>query len=159
MIILKQKGFTFIELIIVLTILGLLSSVGLSKFSSTSSFKERGFTDETLTSLRYAHKLATTSGCHVSVVLNNTNLKLSRWPACKPADHSVATSLIRNPNNSGGFSKATPAGISVSSIDLYFDGTGKPFTTSSESALSSVTNISIGSRTIKLEPETGFTHI
>jgi prepilin-type N-terminal cleavage/methylation domain-containing protein len=154
-----QKGFTFIELIIVLTILGLLSSVGLSKFSSTSSFKERGFTDGTLTSFRYAHKLANTSGCHVSVVLNNTNLKLSRWPACKPADHSVVTSLIRNPNNSGGFSNATPTGILVSSIDFYFDGTGKPFTTSSESALTSVTNISIGSRTIKLEPETGFTHL
>lgn len=154
----KQAGFTLTELIIVLTILGILSTVGISKFSSTSSFRERGFTDETLTSIRYAHKLATSSGCHVRVTLNSTQLSIARWSACKPSDHSTSTTLLRHPKNSGDFSNAVPSGLSVSALDLYFDGTGKPFVTSTESAYSSVTNITIGSNTITLEPETGFTH-
>ncbi len=147
-----------VELVVVLVILGILSSVGLSRFSSTSSFQERGFADETLTAIRYAQRLATSSGCHVQVKLNSTNLQISRWSSCKPANHSATTSLLRHPKNTGDFSNPTPGGITISNADFYFNGSGKPFDTASESAFSITSNISIGSHVIKLEPETGFTY-
>jgi len=147
-----------VELVVVLVVIGILSSVGLSRFSSTNSFHERGFTDETLTAIRYAQRLATTSGCHVQVLLNSSYLQIRRWPSCKPANHSVATSLLRHPKNTGGFSNSAPAGITISSLNFYFDGTGKPFDTVSELPFTTTTSITIGSRTIKLEPETGFTY-
>ena len=152
----KQTGFTMVELVVVLVIIGILSSVGLSRFSSINSFYERGFTDETLTAIRYAQRLATTSGCHVRVSLNSNNLQISRWPSCKPTNHTVGTILLRNPKNTGTFSNPVPTGTPISNIDFYFDGSGKPFGSISESPLTSTTNITIGSRTIKLEPETGF---
>jgi len=154
----KQIGFTMVELVVVLVIVGILSSVGLSRFTSTNSFHERGFTDESLTAIRYAHRLATTSGCHVQVSLDNNNLQISRWSSCKPADHNLVTSLLRHPKNTGDFSNPVPAGTLLTNLNFYFDGTGKPFDTSSELALTTVTNISIGSHLIKLEPETGFSH-
>ncbi len=147
-----------VELVVVLVIIGILSSVGLSRFSSTNSFHERGFTDETLTAIRYAHRLATTSGCHVRVTLDNNNLQISRWASCKPANHSAVTSLLRHPKNTGDFSNLVPSGTVLTNTNFYFDGSGKPFDTASESALNAVTNITIGSHLIKLEPETGFSH-
>lgn len=154
----KEHGFTMIEIIMVMVILGILSSVGFSRFASTSSFKERGFVDETLTSLRYAQRLAISSGCHVHVVLDSNSLQIRRWPACKPASHSAASSLLRHPKNTGDFANTVPDGISVSAVDLYFDSSGVPYNTASETAFSTVTSIILGTYTIRLEPETGFTH-
>ena len=155
----KQIGFTLIELIVVLVITGVLASVGLSRFSTTGSFEARGFTEASLTSIRYAQKLAVTSGCHVRVQINTTNLEVARWPTCRPSNHSDPTTLIRHPKNTGDFSNPIPAGLAVTNTDIYFDSIGQPFTTSSDTALTSVTNITIGARQIRIEPETGFPHL
>ncbi len=152
----KQTGFTLIELIVVLVILGILSSIGFSRFASVDSFRERGFTDETLTAIRYARKLATTSGCHVEVSLDNNQLAIGRWTVCTPQNHGLTSLALRHPKNTGDFINTVPKGLSVSNVRFYFDGSGRPYDANNETVFTSTLIINIGSRNIRIEPETGF---
>ena len=59
MINIKQKGFTLVELVMLIVILSILSATALPKFFSKNSFAERAFFDDTLNAVRYATK----TGC------------------------------------------------------------------------------------------------
>ena len=54
----SQRGFTLIELVMVLLLTGILAVVVGPSLLTTNTFDARGFHDETLALLRYAHKSA-----------------------------------------------------------------------------------------------------
>ncbi len=55
---LQQGGFTLVELVMVILILGVLSAYAAPRMFNSSDFYARGFHDETLALLRYAQKAA-----------------------------------------------------------------------------------------------------
>ncbi|PWB49927.1 MAG: hypothetical protein C3F18_09640 [Nitrosomonadales bacterium] len=54
----RQAGFTLVELIVVLIIVGVLAVAALPRFYDQNAFDARGFYDETLSILRYGQKTA-----------------------------------------------------------------------------------------------------
>ena len=79
---LKESGFTLVELVVVMVLLGILAAVALPKFFNVSDYQERADYDEVAGAVRYAQKLAVASGCEVRVVIGGGNYALQQ---CSPA--------------------------------------------------------------------------
>jgi MSHA pilin protein MshC len=62
-----QLGFTLVELVTVIAIMGVLVAFAAPRFVSQRPFADRGYADELAAALRNAQKIAVGSGCWVSV--------------------------------------------------------------------------------------------
>lgn len=70
-------GFTLIELIMVIVILGVLAVFAAPRIFNTGDFTQRGFHDETLSLLRFAQKTAIAQRRTVCVTLNPAGVALN----------------------------------------------------------------------------------
>jgi len=81
----KQRGFTIVELIMVIVILGIISAVALPRFFDRNTFDERFYFEEVLSSVRYAQKLAVASGCYIRAQasqINGSGVTLYHYNQC-----------------------------------------------------------------------------
>lgn len=148
-------GFTLVELVMVMVVVGLLAVVALPRFFDRSAFDERGFLDETLAAVRYARQLALASGCEVQVSIGAGGYALRRRSGCSSGAFATP---VPHPVRSGGFSAAAPSGVSIAPAAVfYFDHVGRPHAAGG-ALLTAVTDIGIGGLTLRLEPETGYVH-
>ncbi len=94
----KQRGFTIVELIMVIVIIGILSAVVGPRFFSKSNFDERFYYEELLSAVRYAQKLAVAGGCSIQVEVRASGTALSYFANCGvkssgdalAGDHAIA---------------------------------------------------------------------
>lgn len=88
----EQRGFTIVELIMVIVIIGILAAVVGPRFFSKSNFDERFYFEEVLSSVRYAQKLAVASGCYIKAQVSGSSVTLHHYNNCgnKVKDESVS---------------------------------------------------------------------
>ncbi|MDA3903081.1 MAG: prepilin-type N-terminal cleavage/methylation domain-containing protein [Desulfuromusa sp.] len=139
-----KNGFTLIELVVILLLLGILAAVALPKFFNVSDYQNRATYDEVAGAVRYAQKLAVASGCEVRVDLSGNSYALQQHSTdCTTG--SFAT-ISGHPITSNNFSNVTLT--SVPSI-FNFDAMGR-----SNSDVS--VNIDGGSLSFDVIAETGY---
>jgi MSHA pilin protein MshC len=139
----RSHGFTLVEMIIVIIIVGIMAVAVMPRFSDQSMFESRGFHDETQALLRYAQKTAVAQRRVVCVALNNNGVALT-IDTDTPAD-GVCNSSPTLPNKPRGGS-----GLVASVTRFEFT----PFGSTNQSAN---INISIaGSSDIRVDAVTGY---
>jgi prepilin-type N-terminal cleavage/methylation domain-containing protein len=68
------RGFTLVELVTTITLLGILAAVAVPRFmDSDDTFAQRGYADEIASALRHARAIAVATQCEVQVVVNAAN--------------------------------------------------------------------------------------
>ena len=156
-----STGFTLIELVTVIMLVGIMAVLAGSRFFSKSTFDERGFFELSIQAVRYAQKIAIASGCDVRVEFTSSGYSLKEWingASCAADSGGAGLTLLQRPGG-GDFTDPKPGDVSVGSAMLYFDSIGRPRDAGGSfgSLLGSATTVAIGSRTLTIEPETGFT--
>ena len=120
------SGFSLIELVVVVLLLGILSVFALGRLFDQNQFEARGFFDDTVNAVRFAQKLAVSSGCDVRVSLSATGYVLNqREDTCTSG---AFTRAVPNPaNRSDDYLNNRIAGLTVPEIDITFNARGLAF--------------------------------
>ena len=156
----RQGGFSLVELVAVLVILGVPAAYALPRFANIDPFAERGFFEEALAATRYAQKLAVASGCSIRVDFSagSNSFEISRWTG--DLDCTVRTlplEIVARPGSDTPFEASAPAGVNVgNSLTYYFDHVGRPHDTSGGLITDPASlRVSVGPRQIQVTPDTG----
>lgn len=147
-----MRGFTLVELIMVIVITGILAAVVGPRFFDRQVFDERLFFEESLSAARYAQKLAVASGCPVRVQIPGPNVESSGYGLTylAPCDDAVHPS-------GDGFEAKKPTDVTIQqSLDITFNSQGCVSNTNTCPSTGAVSTAEIGGFIFKVHRATGF---
>ena len=145
-------GYTLIELVVVISIGGILAAFVGPRLFDQQTFSQRGYADELAAALRGTQKAAVITGCPARLVLAAASYVASQQAAsnntCNPADATWATAVVGGDGSA--IAGSAPAGTAASPTGTFqFDAQGRL-------TASPATSISIGARSITIDAATGF---
>ena len=119
-----NAGFSLIELLTVVLLLGILGIVALGRLTDQNQVAARGFFDDTVNAVRFAQKLALSTGCDVRVITTASSYQLRQSSTCTADDFS---NPVTNPANRGNNYQNVdiPAGFSLTAGNITFDARGR----------------------------------
>ncbi|MEZ4601451.1 MAG: prepilin-type N-terminal cleavage/methylation domain-containing protein [Syntrophotaleaceae bacterium] len=125
-----NNGFTLVEMIVTLVLIGILAAVAIPRLFDTDAFKSRGFFDEVVNAARYGQKLAVASGCPVEFRITNGVGNNGRYGLFQRLNSCISgpyTRAVSSPGNPGPFAASPPGGVSLSAVpvtEIVFDSRG-----------------------------------
>jgi MSHA pilin protein MshC len=157
-----ERGFTLIELIMVIVILGVLAVFAAPRIINTGDFNARGFHDETLALLRYAQKAAIAQRRTVCVGFTSTSISLTMSSA--PSTFNCATAVaLTGPNGTPtitakpGVTFDPTAPATSADWNFNFNGLGQPITTAGVAVPTQRIKI-VNASDVIVEAATGYVH-
>lgn len=119
------QGFTLIELVTVMVILGILAMNAMPRFFDTQSFDARGFADETYALLGYARKAAVAKRRVVCVSFTSNSASLALASA---AGSAVCDADLPGPDGQAPYHMAATGGVAYAALpsDFSFNPAGRP---------------------------------
>lgn len=143
----RGAGFTMVELIVVMILIGILGAVGASRFFLRTGFDTGAFAEQLRVMLRYGQKLAIAQNRNVYVVgsLSGAALCYANALPCPaaqivpaPAGGNSGSTATRafcvsgNAYAANWYCEGVPAGVTMTPVagsmsTFYFNGLGKPY--------------------------------
>lgn len=172
-------GFTLVELVSTLVIVGILAVVATPRFFDRQTYDTRAFSDRAQGMIRHAQKIAIAQNRNVHVRLDGTRIAVCFNPfaangACTaqviaPAGrNSGSAATLAACGNNAWFCEAIPVGINFAAAPavqgFFFNALGRPFlpTDTPPNSGFGTMNISLTgggiTRNIVIEAETGYVH-
>lgn len=153
------RGFTLVELVLVMTIAGVLAAVAVPRMVDRSAFQTHGGAAEIRTALRYAQKLAMAKNREVCVDTTATPDLTLTFNLTTIIGAACGSQVIRPDGSSPNYTVTPPAGISLVPVTAFrFNAQGQP-TDSAGALLTVATTFTVGgSAIVTVEPETGYVH-
>ena len=151
-----RAGFTLIEAVVLLSIIGVLGASAAPRFLSVSDMDETRAHRQALSDLRYAQYLSMASGCPIQVDFEPDRYTLTQRTSCRTGAFTLQ--VIDPSMNSVPFSIALPPGLNLSStVDpIVFDTLGR---TTTSTGVVTTANITIGTRALEAIGETGLVRV
>ena len=163
-----QRGFTLIELIMVIVLLGVLAVFAAPRIFSSDDFNARGFHDETLALLRYAQKTAIAQRRTVCVAFSATAPATATLSVASAAATGTCDTALSGPNKNctagtptgskGCITARTGVSYSTSPATSNFDGLGQPVNASGVTVATQTIQVSSAAKSITVETATGYVH-
>lgn len=149
-----QIGFTIVELVTIMVILGVIAAIAAPRFFSRNTFDSRSFYDQAISTLRYAQKAAIAQRRFVCVAFtaNSITLTAGATAACG-ANLTGPTGLSPHLVSSSNASFATtPAAFSFDALGRPRDAAGVVLTVQQSITVAGYAT------PIRIEGETGYVH-
>ena len=155
-----SRGFTLVELVLVMTIAGVLAAVAVPRMVDRSAFQTHGGAAEIRTALRYAQKLALAKNREVCAVVAANALTLSYDSSPNSGTPPGAcTQPVTRPGEGAAYTVVMPANITLTpNMTFRFNGQGRPTTSAAVLWNAAVILLVGGSAQVIVEPETGYVH-
>jgi MSHA pilin protein MshC len=155
----QRRGFTLVELVMVLVVMGVLAAVAMPRILNISGFDARGFHDQSLAYLRYAQKTAVAQRRTVCVAFTTTSITLTMASAAGASNCSTAATLVGPQGESPVVLNAkTGVAYTATPTAFNFDSLGQPITTGGASQPTQTLQVGGISDSITIETNTGYVH-
>jgi len=146
----EQRGFTIVELIMVIVIIGILAAVVGPRFFSKSNFDERVYYEEVLSAVRYAQKLAVASGCYIQFSIDSGGYALNYGGG------DCGTGKVQDPAGGEYYANSLKPGVGVQNpLTLTFNSLGSTNATCPDG----ICTATVGGFTFRIHAATGFIEV
>ncbi len=149
----REYGFTIVELIAVLVIAGIVAAISAPRFVGVDAFDARGSYGTLASALRYAQKTAVAQR---RIVYANVNT--ASRTVCLGYTSSCSSAVI-DPATQAAYSKTLSNNVTItaSTTPIGFDGLGRPVPNATATfTIQNAVVPSESTRTITVEAETGY---
>lgn len=150
-----RRGFTLVELVVVITITGILAAYVAPRFWSQQTFSDRGYIDELAAGLRATQKAAVITGCSARLSLASSSFVATQQAAsgnaCNLTDTTWPTPVLSADGSA--IQGTAPANTTAAPTGVFqFDPEGR--LTSSPAA-----SVTVGTHTLTLIAATGLVQV
>lgn len=153
-------GFTLIELVMVIVILGIVAITMLPRFFNQDTFRTTAFYQDLLQGLRYSQQASVTRGCRIRAQISASGYAITQDNSCSVATYNSGnfTQSLRRPGETASYANTDlPAGVITVSTTLVFNPSGSIQRETASTTLATISTLvlNLGSHSITIYGDTG----